>query len=186
VWNSDPAAALYGPRDLLVLPDGNVLIADTGNKRIVQINGADGTLISAFGSAGSDQGQFNEPVGLALGPNGNIYVADTWNGRVQVFDSSFKYLTQFTVKGWGSQEVTAKPYLVVLSDGRVILSNPANGRIEFYGGFGTATTSWDLPSVEGVSGRPVGMTLDGTGMLYVADCSGNVVYRLPVSSLTGP
>ncbi|MGA2285235.1 MAG: flippase activity-associated protein Agl23 [Dehalococcoidia bacterium] len=186
VWKSDPTIALYGPRDLLVLPDGNVLVADTGNKRIVDLKAADGTLAGAFGTSGSDQGQFNEPVGLALGPNGNIYVADTWNGRVQVFDSSFKYVTQFTVKGWGSQEVTAKPYLVVLPDGRVILSNPANGRIELYAGFGAATASWTLPSVEGVAGRPVGMALDRNGSLYVADCNGNVVYRLPVSSLTGP
>ncbi len=186
IWKSDPSAALYGPRDLLVLPSGNVLVADTGNKRIVQLNGADGTVVGAFGSEGSGPGQFNEPVGLALGPNGNIYVADTWNGRVQIFDPTFKYVTEFKVKGWGSQEVTAKPYLVVMADGRVILSNPANSRIELYAGFGTATASWDLPSTQGVSARPVGMTLDGNGSLYVADCNGNVVYRLPVSSLTGP
>ncbi|MGD0114938.1 MAG: flippase activity-associated protein Agl23 [Dehalococcoidia bacterium] len=186
IWKSDPSAALYGPRDLLILSSGNVLVADTGNKRIVQLNGADGTVVGAFGSEGSGPGQFNEPVGLALGPNGNIYVADTWNGRVQVFDPTFKYVTEMKVKGWGSQEVTAKPYLVVLPDGRVILSNPANGRIELYAGFGTATASWDLPSTQGVSARPVGMTLDGNGSLYVADCNGNVVYRLPVSSLTGP
>ncbi len=186
IWKSDPSAALYGPRDLLVLPSGNVLVADTGNKRIVQLNGADGTVVGAFGSEGSGPGQFNEPVGLALGPNGNIYVADTWNGRVQIFNPTFKYVTEFKVKGWGSQEVTAKPYLVVMADGRVVLSNPANSRIELYAGFGTATASWDLPSTQGVSARPVGMTLDGNGSLYVADCNGNVVYRLPVSSLTGP
>ncbi len=185
VWKSDKTIGLYGPRDILVLPDGNVLVADTGNKRIVKLSGADGSLLGAYGSDGTGQGQFNEPVGLALGPNGNIYVADTWNGRVQVFDSNFKYLTEFKVKGWGSQEVTAKPYLAVLPDGRVILGNPASGRIELYGGFGQATAAWELPAVQGVSGRPVGIALDGKGFLYVADCNGNRVYRLPVSSLTG-
>ena len=109
------------------LPDGSVLVADTGNKRIVKLSGADGDVVTSYGTAGSGQGQFNEPVGLALGPNGDIYVADTWNGRVQLLRLRTSSTSrEFTVKGWGSQEVTAKPYLVVLPDGRVIVSNPAN------------------------------------------------------------
>ncbi len=186
LWKTDQSTlGLYGPRDILVLPDGNILVADTGNKRIAKLSGADGSLLGSFGSDGTGQGQFNEPVGLALGPDGNIYVADTWNGRVQVFDPSFKYLGEFKVKGWGSQEVTAKPYLAVLPDGRVIVGNPANGRIELYAGYGQATAAWELPAEQGISARPVGMALDGKGFLYVVDCNGNKVYRLPVSSLTG-
>ncbi len=185
IWKSDPSINLYGPRDLVVLPDGNVLVGDTGNKRIVKLNAADGTMLGSYGQSGSDQGQFDEPVGVAVGPTGNIYVADTWNGRVQVFDSNLKYITEFAVNGWASsQDVTAKPYLVVLPDGRVILGNPANGRIEVYGGFGTVTSSWDLPTTQGVAGRPLGLAVDAN-YLYIADGSGNVVYRLPLSTFAG-
>ena len=186
LWATEESGGPYGPRDVLPLPDGSLLVADTGNKRILKL-GPGGDTIATFGSNGSAPGQFNEPVGLALGPNGDIYVADTWNGRVQHFDSSFKYLSEFPVKGWGSTEVTAKPYLVVLADGRVIISNPANGRIELYDQQGQPVVVWELPAgTSGVKGRPVGLALDEQGFLYIADCAANVVYRLPVAGLTGP
>ena len=186
LWQSSSAAGFYGPRDILPLPDGSVLVADTGNKRIVKLSPY-GDVVTSFGTEGSGQGQFNEPVGLALGPNGDIYVADTWNGRVQRFDSNFKYLSEFAVKGWGSTEVNAKPFLVVLPDGRVIISSPANARLELYDQQGKAIAAWDLPAAEsGAKGRPVGVALDSQGFLYVADIAGNKVYRLPVAGLTGP
>jgi sugar lactone lactonase YvrE len=187
VWATKQDMGLYGPRDLIMLPDGNLLVADTGNKRIIELSSSTGDIVDTHGGDGSGPGQFNEPVGLAIGPNGDIYVADTWNGRVQHFDSTFKYLGEFTVKGWGSKEVTAKPYLAVLSDGRVIVGNPANGRIELYNQQGKPLVAWELPAAStGAKGRPVGMAMDAGALLYVADCAGNQVYRLPVASLTGP
>jgi DNA-binding beta-propeller fold protein YncE len=186
LWATDESIGLYGPRDLLLLPDGSVLVTDTGNKRIVKL-GPTGEVVAKFGAAGADPGQFNEPVGLALGPTGDIYVADTWNGRVQRFDSNLVPLGEFAVKGWSSTEATAKPYLLVLPDSRVIVSNPANGRIELYDEQGQPVVAWELPAAQGgVKARPLGMALDGQGFLYVADCVGNVVYRLPVTALTGP
>jgi len=186
-WQESPAnAGFYGPRDILPLPDGSVLVADTGNKRIVQLSPY-GDFVTSFGTAGTGPGQFNEPVGLALGPNGEIYVADTWNGRVQRFDSDFKYLGEFEVKGWSSTEVNAKPFLVALPDGRVIVSSPVNGRVELYDQQGKAVAAWELPAAQsGVKGRPVGLALDSQGFLYVVDTAGNKVYRLPVAGLTGP
>jgi predicted membrane-bound mannosyltransferase/DNA-binding beta-propeller fold protein YncE len=186
LWQSPSTVGFYGPRDILALPDGSVLVADTGNKRIVKLSPY-GDIVTSYGTAGNGQGQFNEPVGLALGPNGDIYVADTWNGRVQHFDSNLKYLSEFAVKGWGSQEVTAKPFLVVLPDGRVIVSNPANARIELYDLQGKAVAAWELPNASnGTKARPVGMALDSQGFLYVADITGNRIFKLPVAGLTGP
>ena len=186
LWQTASTVGFFGPRDLLPLPDGSLLVADTGNKRILKL-GSNGDVLASYGGDGADPGKFNEPVGLAVGPNGDIYVADTWNGRVQHFDSSLKFISQFTVKGWGSTEVTAKPYLAVLPDGRVIISNPANARIELYNQQAQPVVAWELPAASsGAKGRPVGMALDGQGFLYVADCAGNEVYRLPVASLTGP
>jgi len=47
-----------------------------------------GVFQSTFGSAGSGNGQFIFPFGIAVGSGGNIYVADTDNNRVQVFSQS--------------------------------------------------------------------------------------------------
>jgi predicted membrane-bound mannosyltransferase/sugar lactone lactonase YvrE len=177
---------LFGPRDIAIDADGNLLITDTGNKRVVKFT-PDGQPLGTFGKAGTGPGEFNEPVGVAVAPNGDIYVADTWNRRVQRFDSKFNYISEFSVKGWSSTEVTAKPYLVVLGDGRVILSNPINARIEVYDQNGKAVAAWDLPALPGgEKARPVGLALSGQEFLYVSDCVGNIVYRLPLASLVGP
>ena len=48
------------------------------------------------GTAGSEEGQFNGPWGVAVhSQTGNIYVGDRSNNRVQVFDKDGKYLSKF-------------------------------------------------------------------------------------------
>ncbi len=176
----------FGPRQIAIQADGNVLVVDTGKKRIVRFT-SDGEFIDIFGKEGTGPGEFNEPVGIAIGLNGDIYVADTWNRRVQVFDSQFQYLREFSVIGWGSEHPTAKPYLTVLLDGRVILSNPVNGRIELYDQEGNAVAAWDLPALpDGSKARPIGVVVSGQGFLFVSDCWGNKIYRLPLTDLVGP
>jgi uncharacterized protein (TIGR03663 family) len=73
----------YGPRALALDDEGNLYVADTGNKRIIKYD-PQGQLLTAVGGAGTEPGEFQEPVGLAIGPDGNLYVADTWNHRIQV------------------------------------------------------------------------------------------------------
>jgi DNA-binding beta-propeller fold protein YncE len=77
----------WGPRGIAVNSEGQVFVADTGNKRIV-IFDKDGNYLAEFGTAGLDAGQFDEPVGVALAADGTVYVTDTWNQRVQSFISN--------------------------------------------------------------------------------------------------
>jgi DNA-binding beta-propeller fold protein YncE len=50
----------------------------------------------AFGTAGSGEGEFNDPVKVAVDEtSGDVYVADQGNGRVQKFDAEGNYLSQF-------------------------------------------------------------------------------------------
>src|SRR5690606_38415388 len=77
----DPTGGLglfFGPRDVALLADGRLLVTDTGNHRL-QVLTRDGHFLSNVGAFGNQLGQFNEPVGLAVGPDGTVYVADTWN-----------------------------------------------------------------------------------------------------------
>ena len=74
-------------------------MADTGNKRIVRFD-RDGKKLNEFGGDGSGEGQFVEPVGLAIDAAGNLAVADTGNHRIQFFDPEGKFLRQFPVSGW--------------------------------------------------------------------------------------
>jgi DNA-binding beta-propeller fold protein YncE len=61
---------------------GDFYIADT-MQNVVQEYGPTGTLLRAWGGAGSYAGQFHHPGGIAVAPDGTIYVSDTESHRVQ-------------------------------------------------------------------------------------------------------
>lgn len=172
----------FGPRDIAIDAQGNLYVADTGNKRIQKFDSR-GLFLGQWGGEGSSPGQFREPVGLAIDPRGRIYVADTWNRRIQVFDANFNFLTQWPIQGWNSESVVNKPYLDVDEQGRIYLSDPEGYRIlvfdesgniiASFGRYGNERSSFDLPT---------GVAVDGQGYLYVSD-SGNhrVVKFVPLS-----
>jgi DNA-binding beta-propeller fold protein YncE len=55
----------------------------------------DGQLVSSFGSQGSNAGQLNYPMGVALNSRGDLFVGDSNNKRVSVFDKTGDYLCHF-------------------------------------------------------------------------------------------
>jgi hypothetical protein len=85
-------AALNGPRDVEVGPDGRLYIADTDNHRIRVLDRRTGiiTTVAGAGQPGfaGDRGaarsaRFFRPWGIAHGPDGALYVADTRNNRIR-------------------------------------------------------------------------------------------------------
>ncbi len=171
---------LYGPRDIGVAPDGTLWVADTGNKRLVHYSSG-GQDLGSFGSDGSAPGQFSEPVGLAFDSAGNLYVADTWNGRIQKFGPDMTFLREIQV-GWSSREVTAKPYIAVLKDGRIIAGEPAKGELRLYDADGRLLGTWK-PEADSL---PLGISALADGGFVFADGRRNEVQIVPakiVSSL---
>jgi hypothetical protein len=59
-------------------------VSDTAWNRIVELS-ASGSLLLAFGSAGSAHGQFNHPSHLEIS-NGQLFVSDEYNDRVEVYN----------------------------------------------------------------------------------------------------
>jgi hypothetical protein len=76
------AACFSVPTGIVVGPDGNLVVSDTGNRRIrlvtpegvVTTYGGDGTNQRRDGPLA--QARFQAPRGLAFGPDGSLYVAD--------------------------------------------------------------------------------------------------------------
>lgn len=131
---------LFGPRDIAIAPDGTLWVTDTGHKRIVQY-GPDGSAIAVYGGPGSAPGEFEEPVGLTFDAEGNLYVADAWNGRIQKFGPGFAPIAQYQV-GWTSREVPAKPYIAVLTDGSIVVTDPANRSLILFDRNGNRLGAW--------------------------------------------
>lgn len=46
--------------------------------------------VTKWGGSGSDPGQFNRPVDVAVDASGNVYVADRGNARIQKFNKIFE------------------------------------------------------------------------------------------------
>ena len=173
------AGLFFGPRDVLVGPGGEVLVVDTGNKR-VQVFDAEGKYLYQFGGAGSAGGRLNEPVGIATLPGGELVLADTWNYRVQVLSPAGLFLRQWGVAAWHSDSPEVKPYVAVDALGRVLVSDPAAGRVLAFDSEGhylwSTTGSADFTLV-----FPQGLAVGADGTLYVADAhTGRVLgARLP-------
>ncbi|MGH9996266.1 MAG: 6-bladed beta-propeller, partial [Nitrososphaeraceae archaeon] len=60
---------------------------DQGNSRVQKFD-REGNFMTKWGSKGSGEGQFIDPLGIALDTSGNVYVVDAGNRRVQVFAPS--------------------------------------------------------------------------------------------------
>ena len=71
---------LKDPQDLRMGPDGNLYIADTGNKRILVVS-REGELIREI----KDKKNFKTPSGVNVDAQGNIYVADESARAVLVY-----------------------------------------------------------------------------------------------------
>jgi len=75
--------------------EGLLYVADTGNNRIKMFS-TEGTPVQTVGGRGERAGEFDTPIGLAVGSAGRLYVADSQNFRIQVFDRGFRF-----VESWG-------------------------------------------------------------------------------------
>lgn len=79
------------PSDLRLGPDGNLYIADNGNKRIVVVTKT-GEFVKAFGG----RGVLNSPTGVYVDDDLNIYVADGGDRIVTVFNKDGEIIRQYT------------------------------------------------------------------------------------------
>lgn len=77
--------ALNRPSDLFVADNDDIYVADTGNNRIVHLDG-NGKWIRAIGTE-EGPGRLSEPEGVFVTHDGRIYVADTGNQRVAIYNS---------------------------------------------------------------------------------------------------
>jgi DNA-binding beta-propeller fold protein YncE len=146
-----------GPADVFVAANGDIFVADGyRNSRVVQFS-KDGKFIRKIGGTkGTEPGQFNVPHAVVVDSKGRIIVADAENSRVQVFDSTGKFLEQWTgfpAKPRGSMLITPDDTLYISHVDTESISIMKDGKI--------------IDSITGIGLRPHGLTMDRQGSLYV-------------------
>ena len=96
--------------------------SDTKNHR-VQIFTTAGDHVSAIGSQGNEEGQFNLPWGVDVGLNGNISVADWGNSRIQRFDSNGDHVETISSVQAGQNQLKHPSSVVVDSTGNQYIAD---------------------------------------------------------------
>ena len=76
---------LSQPSDVAVSNDGRIYVVDGVNSKI-RIFSRSGQALASFGTAGSGNGEFKNPLGIDIDRTGRVYIADSGNHRVQIFD----------------------------------------------------------------------------------------------------
>ena len=187
-------AWLYHPAGVAVDGSGSVYIADSWNDRIRRVD--KGGIITTVAA------QLNFPKGVAVDDSGNLYIADYGNHRIRRVDSSG---TITTVAGTGEWDFggdggpaagarLALPHDVAVDgSGNLYIADTWNARIRRVGPTGTITTVAGIgrgsdsggagPATEAVLDWPVGVAVDGSGNLYIADTRNHRIRRVDPSGV---
>ena len=88
--------------------------------------------VKAWGSKGSDEGQFLEPAGVAVDSSGNVYVSDFSNNRIQKFTSNGTFITKWGSSGSGEGQFNRPENVAVDSSGNVYVGDTSNNRIQVF------------------------------------------------------
>lgn len=93
---------------------------------------------------GSDEYTFGSIAGVALAADGSLLVLDRQALNVRVFDRAGQHVRSFGRGGGGPGELAQPSGLDLLPDGRVLVSDPRNGRVTVYGSDGETLDSWPM------------------------------------------
>jgi len=128
--------------------------------------------LSAWGTKGSGDGQFDTPDGLATDSAGRLFVADRSNDRVQVFSADGTFIAS-----WKDGLGLKSPYGVAVDDrGAVYVIDNGNNRVVQLNLLGGMVRTWGTKGVgDGQFDDPRGIGVGPDGTVYVADHGNNRV-----------
>ena len=152
----------------------------------VSIFNSQGELIKTFGKAGTKDGEFRCPRGVAVDDEDNIYVVDKMNYRIQKFspDGETHLASSKGVKGSGQLEFNWPKGIGIHPHSKnVYVTEASNHRVQilkpdlktFVGVIG-AMDKDGRPrkgAGDGEFNMPMGVAFDKTGLVYVSDAVNN-------------
>lgn len=159
----EDATHLGRPQDIAFLSDGSIVVADgLLNSRVAKFDG-DGKFITAWGSKGKNNGQFDAVHAVAVDKQDHIYVADRSNDRIQVFDKNGKHLSTWNNLNFPNHIVITENQDVWVADNQPV-------RMVKFNTQGERLYSWDLQGRgEGLFEELHEFAIDSKGNWYGAD-----------------
>ncbi|HQJ88007.1 MAG TPA: PKD domain-containing protein [Methanoregulaceae archaeon] len=126
--------------------------------------------VTAWGSGGTANGQFNLSYGAALDGENNVYICDFQNNRVQKFTSSGTFLASWGSYGTANGQFRHPSGVAVDAAGTVYVADHYNHRVQKFTSSGAFLGKWGVyGSADGQMSFPYGIDVDDAGNVYVAD-----------------
>jgi sugar lactone lactonase YvrE len=148
-----PTGPFKEPEDIFVAPDDTLYIVDSGNNRVIHMDGSK-NLLGVFGDE-KGSGKLKGPKGVFVTNEGTVYVADTMNRRIAVFGADGGFLKEFKapqspllnkdfVYSPSKVIVDKRNYMFVVSDGTYqgLLQIDPNGEFKGFFGANPVGFSW--------------------------------------------
>lgn len=163
-----PEGGFYGPRDVAVASTGDIFVANAGRTQVIHYS-ADGLVLKAWGSKGTGDSQFDEPLGIAIGGR-EVYVADYLNGRIQVFTFDGEFRRQFDVPEWKGKPAWHRPAIAFTQD-HLLATDPPGNAVALFSPKGDRTGTVRSEDFH----DPSGLTVGGDGTVYVSNATSGTI-----------
>jgi subtilisin family serine protease/streptogramin lyase len=132
----------------------------------------------SFGSAGTGNGQFFFPTGIAVDSEGSVWVADYGNNRIQKFNSKGEYLSQFGSSGSGNGQFKLPEAIDIDSEGNIWVVDSGNNRIQKFNSKGEYLSQFGSQgSGNGQLQSPYSLDVDAEGSVWVVDSGNNRIQK---------
>ncbi|MBM3269064.1 MAG: hypothetical protein FJZ01_15600 [Candidatus Sericytochromatia bacterium] len=188
------------PVSAAVDASGSVYVSEALKHRLRKISAAGVvTTLAGDGTAGYVDGpgasaRFNVPVGLAVDASGTVYVADAVNNRIRAISPSGVVRTHagdgtagFADGATSSAQFSRPVQIAVGQDGTLYVADRNNQKIRTISPGGTVATLagssrgyQDGSASAARFSEPVGVAVDATGVVYVADFGNNRIRKVAV------
>jgi DNA-binding beta-propeller fold protein YncE len=122
--------ALNHPSGVAVDHSLCVYISDTGNHRIVKLD-SEGKLVQMWGSFGSGDTQFNNPVGITVDSN-FVIIADTGNNRLMKYTRDGVFIAQLGTFGSASGQFNNVTGVALDGYGNIYATDTNNHTVRVY------------------------------------------------------
>ncbi|MFO1095782.1 MAG: peptidyl-alpha-hydroxyglycine alpha-amidating lyase family protein [Planctomycetaceae bacterium] len=154
--------------------DDKIWVTDTEHHTIYKFD-AEGKLLTTLGQKdkpGLGDNQFNKPTYIVFGLDGHMFIMDGYgNSRIVRYSSDGKFEKTWGDAGDGPGQFKSPHAAVVDRNGRLVVCDRDNNRIQIFDREGTLLETW-------TGYTPFGIAQDQEGRIFISDAKRQQVMQL--------